>query len=163
MLFRSIACWDPALLGGRISFDPVRKELVDVIKNFAPGRLLIDTASGGGELINWAIRENYCPPIEEFHPTAKSNQEMWGRLRDLLNERKLKIPNHERLIDELRGLKTKEFSQGMGFKVVDPSKRLHRDLSFSLAGAGWIASEAWGQEEGEIDNFDEVWKRLICQ
>ena len=158
-----ITCWDPALLGGRISFDPVRAELVYVIKNFAPGRLLIDTASGGGELINWAMREGYCPPIEEFHPTAKTNQEMWGRLRDLLNERKLKIPNHERLIDELRGLKTKEFSQGMGFKVVDPSKRLHRDLSFSLAGASWIASEAWGQEEGEIDNFDDVWKRLTWQ
>jgi len=147
-----ITCWDPALLGGRIKFDPVWKELVYVIKNFTPRRLLIDTASGGGELINWAMREGYCPPIEEFHPTAKSNQEMWGRLRDLLNERKLKIPNHERLIDELRGLKTKEFSQGMGFKVVDPSKRLHRDLSFSLAGASWIASEAWGR--GQIEEFD---------
>jgi len=159
-----ITCWDPALLGGRISFDPVRAELVDVIKNFSPGRLLIDTASGGGELINWALREGYCPPIEEFHPTAKSNQEMWGRLRDLLNERKLKVPNHERLIDELRGLKTKEFSQGMGFKVVDPSKRLHRDLSFSLAGAGWIASEAWGRGQIELLDFErEFWRLQVAE
>jgi len=50
----------------------------------------------------------------------------------------------------------------MGFKVVDPSKRLHRDLSFSLAGAGWIASEAWGR--GQIEEFDferEFWRLQV--
>jgi len=156
-----IVVWDPRKMAGkRIQFAPIRQELTNAIQNFRPRRLLVDTASGGGELINWALRSGYMPPIEEMHPSAKSNQEMWGTLRDVLNERKLEIPNHTRLVDELRGLKTKEYAQGLGFRVVDPSKRLHRDISFALAGATWAASQDWRLGQVKMENFDDFWRGL---
>jgi hypothetical protein len=45
------------------------------------------------------------------------------------------VPRDERLLAEFRGLRREEFVLGAKWRVVDSTRRLHRELSVSLAGA----------------------------
>jgi hypothetical protein len=45
------------------------------------------------------------------------------------------MPRHERLLAELRGLKQESFAFGGKWRIIDSSRKYHRDVSLALAGA----------------------------
>lgn len=124
----------------RIDYDVIKALIVDDYLNFRIQKYLIDERHESGELLLWSKKRGY--PLTPFSATVKSNMEIWGRLCELLNDGKIKIPQHQRLTNELRNLRIEEFSFGRSFRIVDAQKKYHRDISMSLAGACWIASES---------------------
>src|SRR5262249_30643214 len=64
-----------------------------------------------------------------------ANMQLWGALAGRLHARTLSIPRHERLIAELRNLRQESIALGASFRVVDGTRKLHRDVSLALAGA----------------------------
>ena len=85
----------------------------------------------------------------------------WGSLADFLTQGRLTIPDNKRLISELENLKLEEMSRGSKWRVTDSTKRIHRDVSMSLAMACLAAMERtrWGDDwreddEEQIEFFD---------
>ena len=60
---------------------------------------------------------------------------LWGALAARLHAGTLSIPAHERLIAQLRGLRQEQFAFGGRWRVLDSSRKFHRDVSLTLAGA----------------------------
>jgi hypothetical protein len=73
--------------------------------------------------------------VDGFIATPESNMNLWSALSGRLHERTLTVPRHERLLAELRGLRQESFSFGSKWRIVDASKKFHRDVAVSLAGA----------------------------
>ncbi len=76
-----------------------------------------------------------------FSGTPENNMKLWGALAARLHARTLTIPWHERLIAELRGLRQQQFAFGSKWRVVDSSRKFHRDVSLTLAGACFAVEE----------------------
>lgn len=136
----------------RIDFNAVKEMIVNDFESYPDLTYLCDERAEAGELLNWAANRGY--PIEPFNATVQSNMQIWGRLCELLNDNKLRIPANQRLLNELYNLRIEEFSFGRSFRVTDASRKWHRDLSCSLAGAVWKASESQGEGGAGIHLFD---------
>ena len=69
------------------------------------------------------------------------NAELFGLTRDLLHERKLRLPNDPRLLQQLREVKKRPLPSG-GFRVEQPRKATggHGDIVSALVAAVWAAS-----------------------
>lgn len=124
----------------RIDFDAIKEMIKSDFKNFNIRSYLLDERAEAGELLQWCKSKGYY--LEPFNATVKTNMQIWGRLNELFQNCKLKIPNNRRLLNELYGLQIQEFAFGQSFRVIDSKKKYHRDISMSLAGAAFIASEA---------------------
>ena len=136
----NIQVFDPKdFANHRIDFDKVKEMIKDDYLNFRIRKYLIDERAEAGELIQWCQSKGYY--LEPFLGSVKSNMQIWGRLCELFQNGKLKIPNNRRLLNELYNLRIEEFSFGQSFRIVDSKKKYHRDISMSLAGAAWAASE----------------------
>lgn len=137
----NIQAFDPQkFANSRIDFDVVKEMILNDKNNFNIRKYLIDERAEAGELINWTRKKGI--KLEPFSGTVRKNMEIWGRLCELLSGCKLKIPPNRRLLNELYNLRIEEFSFGQSFRIVDAQKKYHRDISMSLAGACWAASEA---------------------
>ena len=78
-----------------------------------------------------------------FVGSLNSNAELWGSLAARLHARTISIPRHERLLAELHGLRQEMVGLSASkWRVVDSSRRFHRDVSLALAGACFAAGEA---------------------
>jgi len=141
------------LINKRIDFDQIKEMIKRDVTSFNIRKYAIDARHESGELINWCVKQGI--KLIPFQGTVKSNQEIWGRLSEVLSSGRLTIPSNKRLLDELRNLRIEEFSMGRSFRVTDGSKRLHRDLSMSLAGALFYASEAKGRGEPQVILLDD--------
>jgi hypothetical protein len=133
----SIRVWDPkASTTGEVDFAEVRADLGELPLRFRNLRkVLVDGGSEAGSVMGYArAHPGLSLLVEEFRATAESNMKLWGALSGRLHDQSLTIPRHERLLGELRSLRTAMFASG-GWKVTDSSRRWHRDVSLSLAGA----------------------------
>jgi hypothetical protein len=133
----SIRVWDPkASATGEVDFAEVRGDLGELPTRFRNLRkVLVDGGAEAGSVMGYArAHPNLSLLVEEFRATAESNMKLWGALSGRLHDQSLTIPCHERLLGELRSLRTAMFASG-GWKVTDSSRRWHRDVSLSLAGA----------------------------
>jgi hypothetical protein len=107
------------------------------------GTVLVDEGSEAGSLLPFARSEpTLTNRVTGFTATVERNAEMWGSLAARLHGQTISIPLHERLLAELRSLRQESFSFGSRWRVVDSSKKLHRDVSLALAGAVYAAGEA---------------------
>lgn len=68
--------------------------------------------------------------------------DLWSALSARLHAGTVGLPRHERLIAELKSLRQESFAFGSRWRVVDSSRKLHRDVSVALAGACYAAGEA---------------------
>jgi len=59
---------------------------------------------------------------------------LWSSLAARLHARTFSVPRHERLLAELRNLRQESFSLEVKWRVVDATRKLHRDFSLALAG-----------------------------
>jgi hypothetical protein len=140
----SVHVWDPKQSpSGEVSFPEVRAAVGQLPVRF-PGlaTLLIDEGAEVGAVKPWAMEQSSLVlKVKGFIATADSNASMWGSLASRLHARTLSIPFHERLIEELKSLRSESFAFGAKFRVVDSSKKTHRDISLALAGAVYAAGE----------------------
>jgi hypothetical protein len=138
----SIRTWNPRESpSGEVDFDDVRRDLADLPHRF-PGltRVLVDAAAESSSVLPWARQHpRLSLLVEPFTATADSNMQIWSALVARLNARTIVLPRHERLLSELRGLRAESFAFGSRFRVVDSSRRFHRDVSFALALAVFAA------------------------
>jgi hypothetical protein len=141
----SLRLWDPRQSPTtEVDFAEVRADLAGL-----PGRfprlevVLVDEGSEAGSLLPFAkATAALTLKVRGFMASPESNASLWGAMAARLHSRTLSIPRHERLIAELRGLRQETFSFGSRWRVVDASRRLHRDVSLALAGACFAAGEA---------------------
>jgi len=139
----------------RIDFNAVKAMIENDFRDFGIRKYFVDERAEAGELLGWCRTKGYR--LEPFNATVKTNMEIWGRLCELLGDGKLRIPNNRRLLAELYNLRIEEFSFGQSFRVTDASKKYHRDISMSLAGAAWTASENRGL--GGSPHYETVVRR----
>ena len=141
----SVRTWDPRQSPTKeVDFAEVRTDLDGLPVRFPRlEAVLIDEGAEAGSLLPFAkATAALTLKVRGFVASPESNANLWGALAARLHSRTLSIPRHERLIAELRGLRQETFSFGSKWRVVDSSRRLHRDLSLALAGAVYAAGEA---------------------
>ena len=138
----SLRIWDPkASASGEVDFASVREDLLVLPRRFPHlQRVLVDAGAESSSLLPWAKTvPSLALKVEPFVASVSSNMEMWSALVARLNAGTVSIPRHERLLQELRNLKREEFAFGSKFRVVDSSRKFHRDVSLTVAGAVFAA------------------------
>jgi hypothetical protein len=141
----SIRVWDPRKSPtGEVDFADVRADLEMLPRRFRNlCSVLIDEGAEAGALLPFARTNAHLALVTAgFIGTPETNMKLWGTLAARLHARTLTIPWHERLIAELRGLRQEQFAFGSKWRVVDNSRKFHRDVSLTLAGACSAAEEA---------------------
>jgi terminase large subunit-like protein len=145
LVVASIREWDPSRSPtGETDFEDVRADLETLPRRF-PNlcAVLIDEGAEAGALLPCARTNQHLALVTTgFIGTPATNMKLWGALAARLHARTLTIPWHERLIAELRGLRQEQFAFGSKWRVVDNSRKFHRDVSLTLAGACSAAEEA---------------------
>jgi hypothetical protein len=145
LVVRSILTWDPKQSPTReVDFALVRDALAQLPRRF-PGlkTILVDAAAESSSVLPWCRQHpRLSLLVQPFTPGADSNMALWGALMARLQARTLSIPDHPRLIAELRGLRQEGFAFGSKWRVIDASRRFHRDVSFALALAVFAAGAA---------------------
>jgi hypothetical protein len=134
----SLRTWDPKQSPtGQVDFAEVRQDLAALPERFPHlEKVFVDEGAEGGSVIPWAkAHPALALRMDGFVATPASNMELWGALVARLNARTLAIPRHERLLLELKNLRQEAFAFGGKWRVVDASRKYHRDLSLALAGA----------------------------
>jgi hypothetical protein len=121
----------------------VRADLAHLVERFPNlQKILVDEGAEAGSILPWARQHPALTlRVEGFQASVASNMELWGALAARLHGQTLSIPRHERLIAELKSLRQEGFTFGTKWRVVDSSKKLHRDVSVTLAGACFAAGE----------------------
>jgi len=144
LVVASIRVWDPKRSPtGEVDFADVRADL-DMLPQRFPKlcAVLIDEGAEAGALLPFARGR---PPLalvtKGFIATPENNMKLWGALAARLHAGTLSIPAHERLIAELRGLRQEQFAFGGRWRVLDRSRKFHRDVSLTLAGACFAVEE----------------------
>jgi hypothetical protein len=140
----SLRVWNPKdHPTGEVDFAEVRQDLATLPRRF-PGlvKVLVDEGAEAGSLLPFARRHPALSlRVEGFVASPESNMRLWGALAARLHAGTLAIPRHERLLGELRSLRAESFALGSKWRVVDSSRRLHRDTSVALAGACYAAGD----------------------
>jgi hypothetical protein len=134
----SVQTWDPkASPTGETDFAVVRDALSRLPVRFPDLRkVLVDEGAEAGSVMPFAkSHPQLSMVIDGFVGSVTANQSLWSALVARLNAQTLSLPRHERLLNELRGLRREEFAFGSKWRVVDSSRRFHRDVSLALAGA----------------------------
>jgi hypothetical protein len=144
LVVASIRMWDPKRSPtGEVDFAEVRADL-DLLPRRFPGlcAVLIDEGAEAGALLPFARSHALLAGITKgFTATVESNMRLWAALAARFHGRSLSMPRHERLIAELRGLRQEQVAFGGRWRVLDSSRRWHRDVSVTLAGACLAAEE----------------------
>lgn len=141
----SVVTWDPKTSPTKeVDFAEVRAALGRLPERFPHlERLLVDEGSEAGSVLPFARSlPGLALRVEGYTATVEKNMALWGALAARLHAQTLSIPRHARLLDELHNVRVEEFALGGKWRVVDSSKRLHRDVSLALAGAVYAAGEA---------------------
>jgi hypothetical protein len=158
LVVASIRVWNPRQSPtGEVDFAEVRADMVALAERF-PNlvTILVDEGAEAGAVLPFArAHAALALRIHGFTATPATNMELWGALAARLHAQTLSIPRHERLIGELRSLKQEAFAFGSRWRVVDSSRKFHRDVSLALAGAVFAAGEAPPDavEEEDIDTI----------
>jgi hypothetical protein len=96
--------------------------------------VLVDEGAEAGSVLPFAKETaSLAARVRGFVATPASNAELWAALSARLHAGTLSIPRHERLLAELRGLRLEAFAFGSRWRVIDASRRFHRDVAVSLA------------------------------
>jgi len=144
LVVASIRVWDPRKSPtGEVDFADVRADLDMLLRRFPnPCSVLIDEGAEAGALLPFARGHARLVQVTKgFIATPEHNMKLWGALAARLHARTLSIPWHERLIAELRGLRQEQFAFGGRWRVLDSSRKVHRDVSLTLAGACFAVEE----------------------
>ncbi len=141
----SITVWDPkASPTGEVDFAQIRAAVGELPKRFPKlERIVIDEGSEGGSLLpHCRAHPGLSLRVQGFTATVDSNMAIWSSVAARLHAGTLSLPRHQRLIDELVNLRQEEIALGSRWRVVDSTKRFHRDIAVSLALAVHAAGEA---------------------
>lgn len=155
--FERVVCvridvWDPKKLPkGRVDEQAVKAFLRDEIVPYFPSLLEIgvDTnlAPWAQELVEDARDEGWGRMLVGYKADSMFNFLIWSALerRAMAGRSFLQIPNHPRLIKELKKATIRR-EPGGRIKVLDSAQgdrrgSVHRDVSMSLAGMVWIADK----------------------
>ena len=141
----SIQTWDPkASPGGEVPFEEIRAALGALPTRFPRLEVLaVDEGAEGGSVLPYCrAHPGLSLRVQGFQATVDSNMRLWSALAARLHAGTLSLPRHARLIDELVNLRQEEISLGGKWRVLDGSKKFHRDVSVALALAVAAAGEA---------------------
>ncbi len=138
VMVASIAIWDPRQSPtGEVPFAEVRADLEALPQRFPLlTNIQVDEGAEAGSVLPWAqAHPALSLLVQGFVATVERNLAMWSTLSARLHAGTLSIPRQERLLAELRSLRAESFALGSKWRVVDSSRKWHRDVSLSLAGA----------------------------
>jgi hypothetical protein len=159
LVVASIQVWDPKRSPTReVPFAEVRAALLRLPERF-PNLMavLVDEGAEAGSVLPWT-REQYrlVSRVRGFIASASSNIDLWSALAARLHGQTISIPRHERLLAELKNLRQESFAFGSKWRVVDATRKLHRDVSLALAGACYAAAEHREAPELRLLNADPI-------
>jgi hypothetical protein len=140
----SILVWDPKQAPtGEVNFAEVRAACAALPERFpALERLYIDEGAEAGTVLPFARQHPALGArVQGFVASPESNMAVWSALAARFHQQSLSIPRHERLLAELYHLRQESFTFGSRWRVVDSSRKFHRDVSFALAGVVFAATE----------------------
>jgi hypothetical protein len=144
LIVASIRTWDPKQSPtGEVDFAAVREDMQHLPSRFLGlRRILVDEGAEAGSVLPWAKQHpSLTLLIEGFVGSVQSNMGLWRSLTARLHAQTIAIPRHERLLSELRNLRREEFAFGSKWRVVDSSRKFHRDVSLALAGAVYASGQ----------------------
>jgi hypothetical protein len=145
VVLMSVQTWSPkASATGEVPFEEIRAALGELPKRFPRlERLVIDEGAEGGSVLPFCrAHPALSLRVQGFQATVDSNMAMWSALAARLHAGTISLPRHQRLIDELVNLRQEEISLGAKWRVLDSSKRFHRDVAVALALAVHAAGAA---------------------
>jgi len=140
----SIQTWNPrSSPTGEVDFADVRAALDGLPDRFPNlAKVLVDEGAEAGSVLPFLrSHPRLSMRVQGFTGSVASNMDIWSALLGRLHAQTISIPRHERLLSELRGLRREEFAFGSKWRVVDSSRKFHRDVSLALAGATWAAGQ----------------------
>lgn len=152
-----IDVWDPSRTG-RVDYRAIYDWLHDWLPKFP--RLIeywidVSLIADAQELYDKVTREPWGKMVRAWRGSQLANKEAWDALERRVLEGSIRYHDNPRLVRELKNAKVRR-TQGGSLVVVDRSRsnsrgRLHRDISYSLAGCCWIAERFRGRDVDAVD------------
>ena len=115
----------------KIDWQEQKELIVREVKYWNKARTYIDSTGVGDPIVEDLKR---LIPVEAFHFNETSRTQLLNNLQVMLEQDKLKIPNDQELIDELKSMQYELVGQKVKMKVPEG---LHDDRIMSLGLACW--------------------------
>jgi phage FluMu gp28-like protein len=116
----------------KIDWNEQKEIIVKEVKYWNKGKTWIDSTGIGDPIIDDLIRQGLI--IEPFHFTETSREQLLNNLKILLEQTRIKIPNDQELIDQLKAMQYELVGQKVKMRVPEG---LHDDRIMSLALSVW--------------------------
>lgn len=120
----------------RIDWNEQKEIIVKEVKYWNKARTYIDSTGVGDPITEDLKRQGL--DIQPFHFTETSREQLLNNLKILLEQGKIKIPNDQKLIDQLKSMQYELEGQKVRMRVPEG---LHDDRIMSLALGVWGLSE----------------------
>jgi hypothetical protein len=162
----SLAVWNPKdSASGQVDYRDVRLALANLRRRFPQlEKLIVDEGAEAGAVLPFCRESPDLALVTAgFVATPEENMKLWSALAARVHALTLSLPRHPRLLDELVNLRQAMFAFGSRWRVIDASKRLHRDVSLSVAGAVFAAGEALTTLAGDLSAYVVMGKRGRAQ
>ncbi|MFA5990450.1 MAG: hypothetical protein WC803_12715 [Sphingomonas sp.] len=116
----------------KIDWNEQKEIIVKEVKYWNKGKTWMDSTGIGDPIIDDLKRQGLI--IEPFHFTETSREQLLNNLKILLEQNRIKIPNDQELIDQLKSMQYELNGQKVKMKVPEG---LHDDRIMSLALSVW--------------------------
>jgi len=120
----------------KLDWNLQKENIIKFIRYWNKGRVFMDTTGIGDPIFDDLTKQGM--PIEPFKFTETSREQLLNGLKILIEQNKIKIPNDDILINELKSFQYELQGQKVKMKVPEG---LHDDMVMSLALAVWGLSE----------------------
>lgn len=120
----------------RIDWNEQKEIIVKEVKYWNKARTFMDSTGIGDPIMDDLKRQGIY--IEPYHFTETSREQLLNNLKILLEQGKIKIPNDQKLIDQLKSMQYELEGRKVRMRVPEG---LHDDRIMSLALACWGLSE----------------------
>lgn len=115
-----------------LDWNEQKEIIVKEVKYWNKGRTIVDSTGVGDPITDDLKRQGLF--VEPFHFTETSREQLLNNLKILLEQGRIKIPNDQKLIDQLKSMQYE--LEGRKVKMRVP-ENLHDDRIMSLALACW--------------------------
>jgi len=123
--------------------------IVELDEKYGFERIYMDKTGGGEGPTDWVCELLGDDRVEGIRFNIQNKADMYSNLKKIMNQGKLRIPNHKKLIYQMMELRYERTSNG-GMKIHHPDEKTHDDYPDALALASlWFKDE----EVGEYESF----------
>lgn len=135
----------------KFDWNTQKEQIIKFIRYWNNGRVFMDTTGLGDPIYDDLVKQGMA--IEPFKFTETSREQLLNGLKILIEQNKIKVPNDQLMIDELKSMQYELVGQKVKMRVPEG---LHDDCVMSLALSVWGLSEKIPMDSTNFDLIQQT-------